>query len=102
MGTLLFIFAAVFSKTNANGPIFESIQPEIIVDNEEITIFVSTFSFLKAFVGQQSWLFVGFSRILNSQAIGMDSGVHFSLSNFLEEILQRTSSKMSPMSNLGL
>ena len=42
MGTLLFIFAAVFSKTNAIGPIFESIQPEIIVDNEEITIFVST------------------------------------------------------------
>ena len=43
MGTLLFIFAVVFSKTNAFGPVFESIQPEIIVDNEEITIFVSTF-----------------------------------------------------------
>ena len=44
MGTLLFIFAVVFGKTNAIGPIFESIQPEIIVDNEEITIFVSIFS----------------------------------------------------------
>ena len=44
MGRLLFIFAVVFGKTNAIGPIFESIQPEIIVDDEEITIFVSTFS----------------------------------------------------------
>ena len=39
---------------------------------------------------------------LNFQAVGMDSGVQFSLSNFLEDILQPTSSKMSPTSNLGL
>ena len=39
---------------------------------------------------------------LNPQAVGMDSGVQFSLSNFLEDILQVTSSKMSPTSNLGL
>ena len=38
----------------------------------------------------------------NPQAVGMNSGVQFSLSNFLEDILQPTSSKMSPTSNLGL
>ena len=39
---------------------------------------------------------------INPQAVGMDSGVQFSLSNFLEDILQPTSSKMTPTSNLGL
>ena len=38
----------------------------------------------------------------NPKAVGMDSGVQFSLSNFLEDILQPTTSKMSPTSNLGL
>ena len=42
------------------------------------------------------------SKLFNPQAVGMDSGVQFSLSNFLEDILQPTSSKMSPTSNLGL
>ena len=41
-------------------------------------------------------------RKINPQAVGIDSGVQFSLSNFLEDILQPTSSKMSPMWNLGL
>ena len=39
---------------------------------------------------------------INSQAAGRDSGVPFSLSNFLEDILQPKSSKISPTSNLGL
>ena len=33
--------------------------------------------------------------ILNPQAVGRDSGVQLSLSNFLEDILQPTKSKMS-------
>ena len=36
---------------------------------------------------------------LNTQAVGMDSGAKLSLRNFIEEILQPTSSKMSPASN---
>ena len=35
----------------------------------------------------------------NPKAVGRDSGVPFSLSNFLEDILQPTSSKMSQTSN---
>ena len=42
------------------------------------------------------------NSLVNPQAVGMDSGVQFCLSNFLEDILQPTSSKMSPTSNLGL
>ena len=44
----------------------------------------------------------GCKNEFNTQAVGMDSGVQFSLSNFIEDILQPTSSKMSPTSNLGL
>ena len=40
--------------------------------------------------------------LLNPQAVGMDLGVQFNLSNFLEDILQPTSFKMAPTSNLGL
>ena len=43
-----------------------------------------------------------FEILFNTQAVGMDSGVQFSLRNFIEDILQPTSSKMSPTSNLGL
>ena len=32
----------------------------------------------------------------NPKTVGMDSGVQFSLSNFLEDILQPTSAKTSP------
>ena len=42
------------------------------------------------------------SSDVNTQAVEMDSGVQFSLSNFIEDILLPTSSKMSPTSNLGL
>ena len=49
-----------------------------------------------AFVGEK------LKSVLNTQAVGMDSGVHFSLSNFIEDILQPKCSKMSPTSNLGL
>ena len=42
------------------------------------------------------------SCTVNPQTVGMDSGVKFCLSNFLEDILQPTSSKMSQTSNLGL
>ena len=38
----------------------------------------------------------------NPQAVGGDSGAPFSLSNFLEDILQSTSFKMSTTSNSGL
>ena len=38
----------------------------------------------------------------NPQAVGWDSEVPFSLSNFLEDILQLKSLKMSPTSNSGL
>ena len=35
-----------------------------------------------------------FEILFNTQAVGMDSGVQFSLRNFIEDILQPTSSKM--------
>ena len=38
----------------------------------------------------------------NHQAVGWDSGVSLCLSNFLEDILQPTSLKMSPTSNSSL
>ena len=41
-------------------------------------------------------------HLINPQAVGWDSGVPFSLRNFLEDILQPTSCKMSPTSNSGL
>ena len=44
---------------------------------------------------------INFWNFINPQAVGMDSGVQFSLSNFLEDILQPKSSKTSPTSNLG-
>ena len=44
----------------------------------------------------------GVDKYVNPKAVGMDSGVQFSLSNFLEDILEPKSSKISPTSNLGL
>ena len=43
-----------------------------------------------------------FTSSFNPQAVGWDTGVPFSLSNFLEDILQPTSFKMSPTSKSGL
>ena len=43
-----------------------------------------------------------FFNFINSQTVGRDSGVPFSLCNFLEDILPPTSFKMTPTSNLGL
>ena len=43
-----------------------------------------------------------FCWIIKPQAVRRDSEVPFSLSNFLENILQPTTSEMSPTSNLGL
>ena len=54
--------------------------------------------YLRLFIFLKSWL----KFLINTQAVGMDSGVQFSLINFIENILQPTSSKMSPTLNLGL
>ena len=55
---------------------------------------------------KRNFLFFSFTeneeRELNPQAVGRDSGVSFSFSNFQEDDLQPTRSKMSPTSNLGL
>ena len=61
--------------------------------------FVGHSHFVDIFVGK---LTLASKLLFNTQAVGMDSGVQFSLSNFIENVLQPTSSKMSPTSNLGL